>query len=76
MSPRDPEVPPQGEEVHLPGPSLIPLGMAVAITMILVGLTIFTPILSAAGGVLSLVLLRRWIRDTRRDIDELPLDHH
>jgi phosphate starvation-inducible membrane PsiE len=76
MSPRDPDVPPKGEEIHLPRPSLVPIGMAAGITLILVGVTLFTPILSVAGGILSLVLLVRWIRDTRRDIDELPLDHH
>jgi membrane protein implicated in regulation of membrane protease activity len=75
MSPRDPKVPPVGEEIHLPRPSLIPIGMAVGITLTLVGLTL-TPVLVVAGVVLSLVLLRRWIRDTRHDIDELPLDRH
>jgi hypothetical protein len=74
MSPRDPEPPPVGEEIHLPGPSLIPVGMAVGISLTLVGLTL-APILIVAGGILSLCLLVRWIRDTRRDIDQLPLDH-
>jgi len=76
VSPRDPEVPPRGEEIHLPRPSLIPLGMAAGIALILVGITVFPPILAVAGGILSLVLLWRWLRDVRRDIDELPLDHH
>ena len=75
MSPRDREAPPVGEEIHLPRPSLIPVGVAFAITLILVGLTL-TLILSAAGGVLLVVLVARWIRDTRHDIDELPLDRH
>jgi hypothetical protein len=29
-----------------------------------------------AGSILSVVVIVRWIRDTRRDIDELPLEHH
>ena len=40
--------PPPGEEIHLPGGSIIPLVVAVGI----------------------------WIRDVRRDVDELPEDHH
>ena len=39
MSPLDPETPPVGEEVHLPGPSLLPLLTAVGITLALVGIT-------------------------------------
>ena len=39
MSPLDPEIPPVGEEVHLPGPSLLPLLTAVGITLALVGIT-------------------------------------
>jgi hypothetical protein len=50
--------------------------MAAGIALILVGITVFPPILAVAGGILSLVLLWRWLRDVRRDIDELPLDHH
>jgi len=64
-----------GEEIHLPRPSLIPVGMAAAITVALVGLTL-SLILTAAGGVVMVVLIWRWIRDTRQDIDELPLDEH
>jgi len=29
-----------------------------------------------AGVILTVVCVLRWIADTRRDIDELPLDHH
>ncbi len=70
-----PEVgPPVGEEIHLPGPSLIPLLSATSITLMVVGTTI-TLILSAVGLILFLVTTVRWIRDTRRDIDELPEEH-
>ena len=37
MSPLDPDVPPVGEEVHLPGPSLLPLLLAFGITVMIVG---------------------------------------
>lgn len=75
MSPLDPEVPPPGEEIHLPGPSLLPLLTAVGITLTLVGITTFIE-LTVAGAILTVVCAIRWVGDTRRDIDELPLDTH
>ena len=69
-----PPVPPAGEEIHLPGPSILPLVTAVAITLIVIGTTI-TWILSAIGGVLFLIAAIRWIRDTRRDVAALPERH-
>lgn len=75
MSPLDPEVPPVGEEIHLPGPSILPLLTAVGITLALVGVTTFIE-LTIAGGILTIVCIWRWVGDTRRDIDELPLDSH
>jgi hypothetical protein len=74
VSPLDPEIPPAGEEIHLPGPSIQPLLLAVGITMALLGTTIFFPFV-IAGVILSLRVIVSWIRDTRREIDELPLDH-
>jgi hypothetical protein len=75
MSPLDPQIPPSGEEIHLPGPSLLPLLTTVGITMALVGVTV-SLILVIAGGLLTIVCVARWIGETRRDIDELPLDSH
>jgi hypothetical protein len=75
VSPLDPEVPPVGEEIHLPGSSILPLLLAVGITLALIGVTL-SPILVIAGGVLSIVVIVRWVGDTRREIDDLPLDHH
>jgi hypothetical protein len=74
MSTIDPEVPPAGEEIHLPGPSVKPLLLAVSITATLVGVTT-TWLLTIAGGILSVAIIVAWIADTRRDIAELPLDH-
>ncbi len=73
MSSLDPEVPPTGEEVHLPGPSLLPLLTAVGITLTLIGITTYIE-LTVVGLILTIVVLLRWVRDTRRDIDEMPLD--
>ncbi len=75
MSPLDPEIPPAGEEVHLPGPTLLPLLTAAGITLAVVGITV-SAILLIGGSILTIVCVIRWIMDTRREINELPLDHH
>jgi Flp pilus assembly protein TadB len=68
------EAPPTGEEVHLPGPTILPLVGAIAITLIVIGTTLGWW-LCVVGGVVLVVVLVRWIRDTRRDIDALPEQH-
>jgi Flp pilus assembly protein TadB len=71
MSPLEPEAPPAGEEIHLPGPSLLPVLTAVGIMLTLVGLTTFIE-LTVAGAILTIVCVLRWIAQTRREVDELP----
>ena len=73
MSPLDPEVPPVGEEIHLPGPTILPALTAVGLTLFLIGFTTFIE-LTVAGAVLTTWCVVRWIKDTRRETDELPLD--
>ena len=68
------EAPPVGEEVHLPGPSILPFVTAIAITLIVIGTTI-NLIFSAIGGVIFVVAVVRWVKDTRRDVDALPEEH-
>jgi hypothetical protein len=68
------DVPPAGEEIHLPGPSVLPVLLAVGISVALVGVTL-SIVLVIAGVLLSLAVMIRWIQDTRRDIAELPLEH-
>jgi len=74
VSPLEPEIPPAGDEIHLPGGSIQPLLLTVGLTVALVGVTtnIFLVI---AGAILAVAVIIAWIRDTRRDIDELPLEH-
>jgi hypothetical protein len=74
MSVHDEQAPPAGEEIHLPGPSIVPLLNAAGLSLAIVGITTFVEI-SIAGAILFLVTLVRWIRDVRRDFDELPLEH-
>jgi hypothetical protein len=73
VSPLDPEIPPAGEEIHLPGPSMLPILTAVGITLALVGITTFIE-LTVVGVIMTIVCIWRWIGDTRREIEELPLD--
>jgi hypothetical protein len=74
MTPLEPELPPVGEEIHLPGPSLQPVLLAFGIAVAIVGVTT-TIFLVIAGVVLSLAVIVLWIRDTRQEIGELPLEH-
>ncbi len=67
--------PPPGEELHLPGPSLLPFLCAIAITLIVVGTTI-SLIISIVGLVALVIIVIRWVADTRRDVAELPESHH
>jgi hypothetical protein len=73
---REYPAPPVGEEVHLPGPTLLPFMCALGITLIVIGTTVFFPIPMIVGGVIFLVTVAMWISDTRRDMAELPPEHH
>jgi hypothetical protein len=75
MSALDPELPPVGEEIHLPGPSLLPLLTAVGITLLLIGITTFIE-LTVIGAIMTVWCIARWIKDTIRETNELPLDEH
>jgi len=66
--------PPAGEEVHLPGPSILPLLAAIALTLVVVGTTI-SLIISIVGLLALVVIVWLWVRDTRRDVADLPEEH-
>ena len=74
MSDTPREAPPAGEEIHLPGPTFLPVASAAFITLTIIGTTInlLFSIVGLIGFVVTTVI---WIRDTRRDIAELPEDH-
>ena len=73
MSTLDPETPPAGEHIHLPGPSLQPILVAFGITLTLVGITLGRFLL-VSGLVLTIWTSIRWISDTRREMRALPED--
>ena len=68
------EAPPAGESVHLPGPSYLPVVVAFGITIVVVGV-VLSPFMVAIGVLIALIAIVRWVRETRRDIGELPLEH-
>ena len=67
-------VAPVGEEVHMPEPSALPLINAAALALTIVSIT-FNWVLVIIGGIIFLATTFLWVRDVRRDIDALPLDH-
>jgi hypothetical protein len=67
-------VPPVGEEIHMPAPSVLPLVNAAALAFTIVCITI-SWVLVAVGFVVFLGTSIRWIADTRHEISELPLEH-
>jgi hypothetical protein len=71
---RSTPAPPPVEEIHLPGPTILPFVAAIAITLLVIGTTLGW-YLSAIGGIVLVVVLVRWIRDTRRDVAALPEQH-
>ena len=67
------DVPPAGEEVHMPAPSALPLINAAALALAIISITI-SWWLVAGAGIIFLATTIRWIRDVKRDIDELPVE--
>ena len=72
--PRDGEVPPRGEEIHLPDPSYLPVVVAAGVTILVIGVVI-NFVIAFAGLVITVVGIVRWVRQTREEMDELPLEH-
>jgi pilus assembly protein TadC len=73
VSTLEPDPPPAGEEIHLPGPSLQPILLAFGITLALVGVTLGMFLL-VSGLILTVWVTIRWIADTRREMRALPED--
>ncbi len=66
--------PPAGEEIHMPGPTLLPIVSAAAITLIVIGTTI-NWLFTIAGAIVLIICVFRWVSDTRRDVASLPEEH-
>jgi len=66
---------PAGEQIHMPAPSIIPVLNAAGLATAIVGVTI-SMILVVAGLLLFAGTAIVWIRDARREMEDLPLEHH
>jgi hypothetical protein len=66
---------PPGELIHLPGPSYLPVLTAAGIAVAVCGIVI-SPIMIVLGGLVALISIYKWIRETREEISELPLERH
>ena len=62
------------EEVHLPGPSYLPVVVAFSTMFVLIGIVNFWPV-AVIGGIILLIAIARWIRQAREEIRQLPLEH-
>ena len=78
MSELDPQhaVPPAGEEVHMPAPSLIPVINAAALAIAIVCDHAVLVHRRRSRWSSSWSPRSKWIADVRRDIADLPLEHH
>ena len=76
MADRDDRIdaPPVGEQIHMPAPSLIPVLNAAGLATAIVGITI-SLILVIGGLVLFAATAIVWIRDARREMEDLPVEH-
>ena len=67
-------VPPAGEQVHLPGATYLPAWTALGITIALVGV-LMNWVIVGIGAAIAGVAVVRWVKETREDIAQLPLEH-
>jgi hypothetical protein len=74
IQPSREEVPPPGEAVHLPEPSYLPVIVGLGVSIAVVGIVITWPLV-VIGVLITLVAVVRWIRETRQEMGELPLEH-
>jgi Cytochrome c oxidase subunit IV len=69
------QAPPAGEAIHLPGPSYLPVIVAVGTTIALVGVVLNWAVFGL-GVLITLIAVVRWIGQARTELADLPLEHH
>lgn len=67
--------PPVGEEIHMPAASLLPIINAVGLSLAIVGVTLSVAV-TVFGLAVFLISTGIWIVKARREMDELPAEHH
>ena len=65
--------PQHGDRPHSPGPSLYPIGFAVGIACILVGLIINPMVIVPIGAVIAVVCGFLWARDATKEFRAEPV---
>jgi Rieske Fe-S protein len=61
------------EEPHLPPPTLWPIGFAIGIVVVLVGLVINPELISSIGGAIAIVFGFLWARDATAELRGQPI---
>ena len=56
------------EEAHLPSPTLWPIGFAIGIVVVLVGLVINPELISSIGGAIAIVFGFLWAREATAEL--------
>jgi Rieske Fe-S protein len=67
------EGPDDDREPHLPTPTIWPVGFAVGVALVLIGLIVSRPV-AAAGAILTLIFAFLWIRDATREYRGVPVE--
>ena len=73
-APENGQVPPAGEPIHLPGPSYLPVLVALGATIALVGV-VLNWYVCGLGVAITVVAILRWVGQVRQEMDDLPLEH-
>jgi Rieske Fe-S protein len=68
VEPEQPSPDSQHEEAHLPAPTLYPIGFAIGIVVVLVGLIIDPLLISSIGAVIAIVFAILWARDATTEL--------
>ena len=72
MEPGEPH-PGHGDQPHLPPPSLWPIGFAIGIALVLVGLVVNPLVISSIGGAVAIVFAFLWIREATAELRGTPI---
>ena len=73
--PKQVDAPPQGEHIHMPAPSILPLINSAALAGVIIFVTLST-IVCIAFLIVFLISTGVWIKKAIEETNELPLDHH
>ena len=73
MEPEQPSPDTEHDEAHLPTPTLYPIGFAIGIVVILVGLVIDPVLISSIGAAIAIVFGFLWARDATAELRGQPV---